>query len=211
MARSARAALLAAAAGAGVLAGTALPVAWVFVLGPVGSHQPADMAGALVAFAPGLLGYALVALLSRALYAAGQGRVAATGTVIGWLIALAMGVLLVSLVGSDRVVTALAAGNTLGMTVAGTWLLVSARRRIGPAATRGLPRTAAVGAAAATAGAAAGWLVVVALDARGVLANLLAGVLAGALALGVTLAGAALLDRADLTTALARIRRRSGS
>jgi len=191
-----------------VLAGTALPVAWVFVLGPVGSHQPDDLAGALVAFAPGLLGYSVVALMSRALYAAGQGRAAAGGTALGWLVALAAGLAFVVVVGQNRVVTALAAGNTVGMTVAGVALLVAARRRIGHGATRGLARTAAVGAVAATAGAAVGWLVVIAVNAHGLVPNLLAGVLAGALALAVTVAVAAVLDRRDLTAALARLRRR---
>ena len=91
-------------------------MAWVFVLGPVGSGRPDDLAGALVAFAPGLLGYGVLAVAARALYAAGRGRAAATATAAGWLAVLVADLVAVPLAGPDHAVTALGLGNTIGMT-----------------------------------------------------------------------------------------------
>jgi putative peptidoglycan lipid II flippase len=210
-ARAIRLVLLAGAVGAAVLAGTALPVAWVLVLGPAGSGRPDDLAGGLVAFAPGLLGYALLAVLSRALYAAGAGRAAATGTALGWLLALLADLVLVPLAGSDRVVTALGAGNSIGMTAAGLLLVRALAAVTGPAGTRGVTR-ALVGALGVTvAGGLAGWLVVLGISAEGVPANLLAGAAAAVAAAAAGLAVTAAIDRPALHAVLALAGRRSGA
>jgi putative peptidoglycan lipid II flippase len=206
-ARAVRLVLPASAVGAALLAGTALPVAWVLVLGPAGSGHPDDLAGGLVAFAPGLLGYGLLAVLSRALYAAGAGRAAATGTATGWLVALLADLVLMPLAGRERVVTALGLGNSIGMTVAGLVLLRALSAVTGPAAHRGMGRATGVAVAAGVAGAAAGWLLVVAVHADGIPANLAAGTAAALAALIVAAIVIALLDRRALTAALALLRR----
>lgn len=202
--RAVRLVLAASAAGAAVLAGTALPVAWVLVLGPAGSGRPDDLAGALVAFAPGLVGYGLLAVLSRALYAAGRGRAAATGTAAGWLTGLLVDLALVPVVGPEHTVTALGAGNSVGMTVAGLLLLRSTAAVAGPAAVAKVPRALAVAVAVALAGAAAGWLVVLGLGADGVPANLVAGTLAAVAAGAAGLAVLAATDRAAVRSLLRR-------
>jgi len=157
---STRAVLLVSAAGAGVLAAAAVPVARVFVLGPAGDTGVHALAWAIAAFAPGLLGYGLVAHLGRVLYAVHCGRQAAQATVTGWAAVIAADIVFVLNVDPGNVVVALGLGNTVGMTVAGLLLLAAVRRSAGPGALARVPRS--VGAAllagllAAVAGAAAG-------------------------------------------------------
>ncbi|HSA51655.1 MAG TPA: lipid II flippase MurJ, partial [Yinghuangia sp.] len=81
-----RAVLLVSFAGAAVLAATAYPVGAFFanLAGGDGGVDPAVLARALVAFAPGLAGYGLIAHLGRALYARGHGRASAGAVVLGW-------------------------------------------------------------------------------------------------------------------------------
>jgi putative peptidoglycan lipid II flippase len=140
--RAVRAVVVLSLAGAAALAAVAVPAARL--LDP---DQAAALAGAVRAFAPGLLGYGLLALLTRALYARGQGRAAGTATVAGWLAVAAADVVLV--LGTDLApVTALGLGNTVGMTVAAL-LLVRAVRRRSPGALQGSGRTAATATVAA--------------------------------------------------------------
>jgi len=65
-----------------VFVAAADPIARVLVLHARGVGTSATLAGAVTAFAPGLLGYGLVAHAGRALYAAGRGRQAAVATVL---------------------------------------------------------------------------------------------------------------------------------
>lgn len=153
--RALRAVAVVATAAAAVLAAAAAPAAVVLLEGAPGAGTGADELGrAVVAFAPGLVGYGLVALLSRALYARHAGRDAAVGTVAGWLVVAAADVALVAaLPDVDRVVL-LGVGNSIGMTVGGLWLLVALHRRAGGAALSGAGRTLAVGTAGALAAVA---------------------------------------------------------
>ncbi|MEZ0165108.1 murein biosynthesis integral membrane protein MurJ [Kineococcus sp. LSe6-4] len=153
-----RAVLLVSSLGAAVLAAVAVPVAVVFVHGRVGSGRSGDLGLALVLFAPGLLGYGLVALLTRALYALGAGRSAAVATVGGWAVVLAGVLLLPSAVPADHVVSALALAHSAGLTVAGGLLLRQVHRRV-PGALGGLARVALAAVLAGTAAGAAGALV----------------------------------------------------
>ncbi len=153
-AASTRAAVLVSFLGAAALAGAAAPAARVFV-----THQPAsarELAFAFVAFAPGLVGYGLVANLSRVLLAGGRSRAAATTTAAGWMAVLAADVVIVPFVPQRWVVPALGLGNTVGLTVAGAALLGAVIRARGVACLNGLPRAALAGLAAAIAGGAAG-------------------------------------------------------
>ena len=79
--------------GAALLAATAVPVARVFVLGP-GSGRTAALAGPIVAFAPAVLGFALLGLASRTLLAQHRARAAGLTTAIAWAVVI-IGVLAV--------------------------------------------------------------------------------------------------------------------
>lgn len=143
---SLRAVLLAMTGAAAVLAVVAVPLARLLVDGAPGADRTASLAGAVVAFAPGLVGYGLVALLSRARYAVGDGRRPAVAAVVGWLVVATADLALVTgLPDADRVVL-LGVGNTLGVTVAGVLLLLGVRRDV---AGSGATRTALAGGLAA--------------------------------------------------------------
>lgn len=154
-AASTRMVVLASAAGAAALAAAAVPVARTFVLGP-GSGDAGPLAAGLVAFAPGLVGYGLVAHLGRALYARHRGRAAALATVTGWLVVVVVDVLLVAGArpGAPDVVARLGWGNTAGMTVGGALLVLAVVRAAGTASMAGVGRSVAVAAVAAV---VAGW------------------------------------------------------
>jgi len=147
------------AAGASVLAAAAWPTARLFLTarhGTGGSVTVEMMGQGLTAFAPGLIGYGLLAHLSRALYAAGRGRAAATAVCAGWFTVLAADLTLVSLLPGEDAVIALGLGNVLGMSVAGAALLVAVRRGIGGDALVGVARAGLVAACAAAVAAPVG-------------------------------------------------------
>ena len=147
--RSVRVVLLAMTGAAAVLAVAALPVARLLVRGVPGPESSAVLAAATTAFAPGLVGYGLLALLARALYARGDGRTPAVATVVGWLVVAGADVgLVVALPDVDRVVL-LGAGNTVGVSMAGVLLLLGLRRAAGPPALAGAARSGAAGLAGA--------------------------------------------------------------
>jgi putative peptidoglycan lipid II flippase len=153
-----------AAVGAALLVAVSGPMARVFL-----SNGPPDAVAALrdtiIAFAPGLVGYALVALLTRALYARGQWRSPTVCVVGGWLLAVGADVVLArSLPVEDRAL-ALGAGHTLGVTVAGLGLLVVVARTAGPGALSGVLRAGVPAVAGAALAAAAGLWVAGALGA----------------------------------------------
>jgi len=180
-----RAVVLITLAAAGILAATAVPLARALALHAPGTPSVDALARALIAFAPGLVGYGLVALLARALYAGGDGRTPATATVIGWLLVIAADLVLVRLLPARNRVAALALGNSVGMSVAGLLLLHGLRRAAGPDSLRGLRRAGVAGLAGALAGASAGALLAHALGAHGALASLAAAGAAAGLALVV--------------------------
>jgi putative peptidoglycan lipid II flippase len=138
--------------GAAGLAALATPLAYALA----STSDPRLVAAGIAGLAPGLVGYALFALLSRALYARGDTRLAALATVIGWGgVALASIALSAALPRADRV-TALALANSAGMLLLGAVLLAIVARRAGRAALAGLGRTLAASVTAALLAAAAG-------------------------------------------------------
>ena len=151
------------------------------------------MAVAIAWSAPGLVGFALLFLLSRSLYSLDSGRAAVVGAALGWGAVAAVAAVLPAVLTSgsqDQTLTlaSLGAAGSAGMLVAGVTLLVAVRRRAGAAAVAGLPRTAAVAVLAGTAG---GWLGHALADlllpaGASVVEALLAGVAAGVVALVVT-------------------------
>ncbi|GAA0277627.1 murein biosynthesis integral membrane protein MurJ [Cryptosporangium japonicum] len=142
----------------------------------------------IVFFAPGLLGYGLFALLSRALYAAGRPGPVAAAVLGGWAVTAVADVVLAVTLPAEHRVAALAAGNTIGMTVLGAALLVLTARTAGTGAFRGLGRLFTALAPATGIAAAAGAGVASVLPGDGVLAALGAGGVTAIAVVGLFLA-----------------------
>ncbi len=208
-----RAVLLVSAAGAAVLVAVAVPVAAFF--GHLDSGDVAQMAPALVAMAPGLVGFALVAHVGRALYALERGRAAAGATVAGWLaVVVAMVALALVVPDPSDVAVALGGGSSVGMTVAGVALVVALRRCAGAAALDGLVRTVVgTGAAALLAGAAGWWASTWLTRAWGDAAagSVLAGVVSALVAAAVLALALPVLDRPSVRAAVRLARRGRGA
>jgi putative peptidoglycan lipid II flippase len=180
-ARSVSAVAVAMLGAVAVLVAVAEPAARLLVAGVPGPESVRVLTHAVVAFAPGLVGYGLVALVGRALYARGEARSVAVATVAGWVAVAVLDVVLVAGSDLDRV-TALGLGNTGGMTVAGL-LLVLGLRRVSPESLRGLGPTA--GVAALAAGLAIGAAELVPAMGTSVSRSVLSGVLLACVAGGV--------------------------
>jgi putative peptidoglycan lipid II flippase len=188
-----------------VLVAVAGPMARVF-LSSGSDAAVAALRDTTLAFAPGLVGYGLVALLTRALYARGLWKAPTVCVVGGWGLAVVADVVLAgALPPADRGL-ALGAGHTLGVTVAGLALTVVVARAAGASALRGLPRAGGAALLAAVLGGGAGWWLSRTLGADpvpgdGVLAAVGVGALAAGAALVVGLAVMMVAARAPLATA----------
>ena len=200
-ARTTRTVLLVAALGAGALVAVAPAVEDLFVVVATGDVR--GMSTGLTAMAPGLLGFALILHLSRALYALHRGRAAGTASAAGWLVVAGVAAVAVPVLtgdGADQVATMLGLGlaTSAGMTVAGAGLLLGLARSAGPACLAGVGRTAAVAGLGAVAGAAGGRLATVALTSEGVAAALVAGVVGAVTCCLVLLVAVWVADRSVL-------------
>ena len=201
---AARAVLLLSFLGTAMLAAVAVPAAHFLV---TYQHQVPQLASGFALFALGLAGYGLVACLSRVLLAAGRTAVTAFIVAGGWLLVVAVSVVLVLVTPAPWVVADLALGNTVGLTAAGLALAVAVRRLRGPAALRGTLRGGVCGLAAATAGAGAGAGVAAALPTGGAVVEGFVVLLAAACAVAAFGLVAWYLDAGDLRAALVRVRR----
>jgi putative peptidoglycan lipid II flippase len=150
---STRAVVLAAWVGAAVLAAVAVPAARVLARQP---DQVAELAAGFFLFAPGVAGIAVVANLSRVMFALGRLKVAAVGLVGSWLLVIAADLILGNLAQPRQLVAALALGTTIGQTLMAIPLVIATRGIRGPAAVRGVGQTMMTGLVAAVAGAAVG-------------------------------------------------------
>jgi putative peptidoglycan lipid II flippase len=191
--------------GAAGMAGTCIPLARVFQSHVGQAADARQLAFALAAFAPGLVGYGLSANLSRVLYADGRNRAAAIAVSAGWLLVIIADLLIVPFVPRSQVVPWLGVGTTIGLTASGVTLLVLVRRFRGPGALRGCARAAIAGLAAALAGTAAGLGVALGVPVRGFLPNAGVTVLASGAVLAAFLAVVALTDGGDLRAVLRRV------
>jgi putative peptidoglycan lipid II flippase len=200
---SVRAVLLMSFLGAALVLAAAVPAAHFLASRPA---QVATLAASLALFAPGLVGYGLVAALSRVLLAAHRTRAAAIPVAAGWLIVVAADVVLVALAPARWVVAMLALGNTIGLTIAGLALVVAVRRTRGSAALVGTGRAAASGLAAAIAGAIGGTGVAAALPLTHPATAALVALLAVGCGLAAFVVVAYVLDGGDLRAAVTRIR-----
>ncbi|WP_107079882.1 lipid II flippase MurJ, partial [Micromonospora sp. MH33] len=127
--------------GAAALAGTAVPVGHFF-------FDPGDAgtaAAGIVGFAPGLLGYGLFAVLTRALYARGETRSATVATALGWLSVPALALLLGHLLPLTDRVLAVTVATSAGMLLLGGLLIAAVVRSAGSAALAGVGRAGAAG------------------------------------------------------------------
>jgi putative peptidoglycan lipid II flippase len=197
-ATSTRAVTVASWLGAAGMAGTCVPLARVFQSHVSQAADARQLAIALAAFAPGLVGYGLTANLSRVLYADGRNRAAALAVSGGWLLVIVADLLIVPFVPRSAVVPWLGAATTLGLTASGVALLVLVRRFRGPDALRGCARAAVAGLAGALAGTAAGLAVAAGLRVTGFLPNVGVTLLASAAVLVAFLAVVAVADGGDL-------------
>ncbi|MFI5937765.1 murein biosynthesis integral membrane protein MurJ [Actinoplanes sp. NPDC051494] len=202
LASTARTVVLMAGLGAAALGAVAWPAASL-----IGAPAAAP---AIVGFAPGLIGYALFALLSRALYARGATVAAAAATAVGWGVAAVAALVLSAVLAEPRQAAGLGAANAIGMSVIGVLLVLAVRRHAGPAALTGLMRATLVGIVAAIVSGAAGWLVVDSLGGGtpGAGRSLLQGMLGGIVVAVVFLAVVFPLDRRDLGPLVSRVTRR---
>ncbi len=202
-----RAVLLVSWLGAAMLAGAAVPAARLFI-----AHQPAQarqLAITFAAFAPGLVGYGLVACLSRVLLADRRHRVAGAAMVGGWLLVIAADIIGVRLVASRWVVPVLGLGNTIGLALSAVALAVAVGRARGPAALHGTARAAAAGLAGAVAGAAAGAAVSATVPVSGFILNGCLAVIACTCAIVAFGIASYALDGGDTRAVVARVLRRA--
>jgi putative peptidoglycan lipid II flippase len=186
------------------MAGTCIPLARVFQSHAGQAADARQLAIALAAFAPGLVGYGLIANLSRVLYAEGRSRASAAAVSGGWLVVIVADLLIVPFVPPSWVVPSLGLGTTIGLTGSGVVLLVMVRRFRGPDALRGCGRAALAGLAGALAGTAAGLGVGSAVRVGGFLPNVAVTLLASAAVLAAFLAVVAVADGGDLRAVMRR-------
>jgi putative peptidoglycan lipid II flippase len=184
-------------------------MARVFLAG--GSDRSvAALRDTIIAFAPGLVGYALVALLTRALYARGLWKAPTVCVVGGWLVAVGADVLLSAELPAEDRGLALGAGHSAGVTVAALGLLAVVARTAGRESLAGVARAgvpALCGAGLAAAGGLALARVLggdpVPSDAAGAIGT---GLLAGAAVLAIAAAVMMATARGPLTAALRDLR-----
>ena len=200
-----RAVMVASWLGAAGMAGTCIPLARVFQSHVSQAADARQLAIALAAFAPGLVGYGLTANLSRVLYAAGRSRASALAVSGGWLLVIIADLLIVPFVPRSQVVPWLGVGTTIGLTVSGAALLVLVRRLRGPRALQGCARASVAGLAGALAGTAAGLGVALSIPVRGFLPNVGVTLLASGAVLAAFLAVVALTDGGDLRSVVRRV------
>ncbi|MCW2530589.1 MAG: virulence factor family protein [Blastococcus sp.] len=202
--------LAASAVAAGVLVAVSGPMARVFLVSAPAATVAA-LRDTIIAFAPGLVGYALVALLTRALYARGLWKAPTVCVVGGWLLAVVADVVLARLLPPEDRGLALGAGHSIGVTVAGVGLLVVVARVAGPGVLRGVLRSGAAAVTGSALGAVAGLLVARALGAdpvplTGVLVAVAVGLVAAAVVLVIAAAVMMGTARASLAGAVQALR-----
>jgi len=206
-AQTTRAVVLVSGLAAGALAGAAAPIAQVFLAQAQTDVLPAEFARAVALFAPGLVGYGLMAHLSRVLYAIGAGRAAAWGTVTGWFTVIAAQIVLAAVLPPEWRLGGLALGQTVGVTVGGAALLIAVLRARGAAAAHGLPRALLAALLGGVCGFLAGSWVAALPGETGPWAGVAVTALAGAAALTAGLLAAAVAAQRDLAAVLASARR----
>ena len=110
--------------------------------GAVSGEAVPAMAAGLRAFAPGLVGFGVQALLTRALYVRGRPLTAGLAVATGWLVGVAIpAVLLATEAGAGRTVVVLGIGWSVGMTLAAGILVLLVVRHWGSGVLSGWSET----------------------------------------------------------------------
>jgi putative peptidoglycan lipid II flippase len=155
LARATRWVLLGAGLGVAGLV-SAAPLLGRLLVGATGASVAASvLASAIAAFAPGLFGLGLLAVLTRGLSAVGAAGRAAAWVVIGWSVGSAVAVLAVRL--DHDTVSALGVASSVGLSVLGAGLLGAVWRRRGATALAGCGRTVLLATFGAVLGGGLGW------------------------------------------------------
>ena len=216
LASSARAIIVSTLVGAAVLISIAEPTGAFFSALDAGRHSPAGhealaaLPGALGAFAPGLVGFGLAALLTRALYVQGRPAVAGALVALGWLIAAIVPLaLLHGDAGPRDTLQLLGLSSSLGMTVAAIGLVVAVHRAWGPQAFRGLGRTAAVALGSSVLAAAVGHGLAASLSPRGLAAGAATALLVAIVVVTLCAGSIWIGDRESARVVAAKLRRRA--
>jgi putative peptidoglycan lipid II flippase len=139
--------------GAALLIGVGVPVARLLVLGP-GSGDTWALAWPIIGYAPAVIGFALMGLATRTLYAEHRARPAGVTTVVAWGTVIIAVFVVRAVVPGELVVTGIALANSAGMIIGAVlgWILITTSRqqpvRLGMMrpAVRDLPIGIAVGA-----------------------------------------------------------------
>ncbi|MEV4499991.1 lipid II flippase MurJ [Micromonospora arborensis] len=210
LAPAVRGVLLFSCLGTAALIGTAGPVGHFFFSEPTASTAAA---AAIIGYAPGLIGYGLFAVLTRALYARGETRAATVATAVGFLVVPAAVLLLRELLPLRDRVLAVTSANSGGMLVLGAMLLLAVLRSAGRPALAGAARAGAAGGLAGVLAALAGLGLTRWLDSPGggtptMAVALGQGMLSGVLVGAVFLAVVWFVDRRDVQPLLAGVLRR---
>lgn len=214
LARSIRGILLLTSGAAAVLITVSRPVGRFFLALDRGSGGPGQAAlealpGALSAYAPGLVGFSVAALLTRALYVRGRPIHAALAVAAGWAIA---GLLPLATLpeGSDAGTTLgiLGIASTCGMTVSAIALAFLVQRSWGAVALAGSGRTAAAAIVAVAVAIAVGDTVERVVGWDGLGGSLLAGLVVAVVTMGAHLGVMALADRSGMQAIRERGRQR---
>ncbi len=122
-----------------------------------GAEALAALQGALTAYAPGLVGFSVTALLTRALYVRGRPIHAALAVAAGWALAALIPVALIPEgSGAGTTLGVLGIGSTLGMTVSAAVLALLVRNAWGAEALQGAGRTLGAAVVAVAVGLAVG-------------------------------------------------------
>ena len=201
---STRAVLLVSWLGTAVIAAIAIPAAHVLAREP---DQVPQLIWGFALFAPGIAGMAVIANLSRVMFALRRIKVAAVALTGSWLLVIAADVVLAGLAPPHLVVAALALATTIGQTAAAIPLVVATRRICGKAAVQGVTRAALAGLAASAVASAVGVAVSVVAPAGGKLVAAGVSVVAAACAVIAFGAVAYFLDDGDLRAVLGQVRR----
>lgn len=179
-----------------------------FLFNILSGHPNADqLTAGVIGLAPGLVGYGLFALLTRALYARGDTAKAAGATVLGWGVVIVATMTLAGALPDDGRLLAVTLGNSIGMVVLGAALVTVVAVRVGRSALVGVARAFGVTLLAAGLALAAGLPLVAAMSG---VPPLWAGVCGGAVVLVVYGAVTVLLDRHDVRPLIGRVTRRFG-
>jgi putative peptidoglycan lipid II flippase len=156
----------------------------------------------IAGFAPGLVGYGLYALFTRAAYALGDGKGPAVAAVVGFGLGIGLNVAASRIFDGPELIGSLGAGFSIGISASVLLLVVKFRSRAGRGALAGAGLAFGRSIAAASAAAAVGLLVAAALASGSLSQDLLRAAAVSAATVATYLAVVMALGERELTGAL---------